>query len=73
MRVIDLSGPDGNAYALLAMAASWSRQLGWSEKQSNDLQANMKSGDYHQLLAEFERSFATCGVSFLNDPRKGES
>ena len=53
-RIIDLTGPDGNAFALLGIAKSWTKQLGldW-----NTLQAEMTSGDYEKLLSVMDREF----------------
>ena len=51
---IDLSGPDGNAYALLAIAKKLSKQLG---KDHKAIQDEMKSGDYEYLLEVFDREF----------------
>jgi hypothetical protein len=58
-RIIDLDGPDGNAFVLLGIAAGWSRQIGLDEKMVSDW---MKSGDYENLLAVFERFFGSLCV-----------
>ena len=41
--VIDLTGPDGNAFALMGYAKRFSRDLG---KDDKPLLKNMQSGDY---------------------------
>ena len=54
--VIDLTGPDGNAYALMAYAERFARQLGLnSEKIIED----MKSSDYENLLQVFDSNFGS--------------
>lgn len=52
--VIDLTGPDGNAFVLLGTAASLAKQLGKDVKAIRD---EMMSGDYENLLAVFDREF----------------
>ena len=52
--VIDLTGPDGNAYVLMGLASRLAKQLGFdSEIIIND----MKSGDYENLLEVFDGNF----------------
>lgn len=52
--VIDLNGPDGNAYVLLGMAKGWAKQLGleWIP-----IQNKMLSGNYENLIATLEEFF----------------
>ena len=45
--IIDLTGPDGNAFSLLAAASSLCKQLGYHAEPVLD---DMKSGDYNHLL-----------------------
>jgi hypothetical protein len=52
--VIDLTGPDGNAFVLIGTAASLAKQLGKDVKAIRD---EMMSGDYENLLAVFDREF----------------
>jgi hypothetical protein len=52
--VIDLTGPDGNAFALMGMAKSLARQLG---KDGNAITEEMMAGDYEHLLCVFDREF----------------
>lgn len=52
--VIDLSGPDGNAFALMAYAERWSRQL---DIEPGVVAREMQSGDYEHLLEVFEKYF----------------
>ena len=53
---IDLTGPDGNAYALMAYAKRFATQLGWKDKGSA-LINEMMSGDYEHLLEVFDNAF----------------
>jgi hypothetical protein len=52
--VIDLTGPDGNAYALMAYAKRFCKQLDIDFKQ---VQKEMMSGDYENLLKVFDGYF----------------
>jgi hypothetical protein len=51
---IDLTGPDGNAFVLLGMAARFAKQLGLDGKA---IQAEMMSGDYENLVNAFDKNF----------------
>ena len=52
--VIDLTGPDGNAYALMAYAKRFATQLGYDHKM---IIGKMTSGDYEHLLEVFDSYF----------------
>ena len=52
--VIDLTGPDGNAFALMGYASRFARQLGLN---SSEIINEMKSGDYEHLLEVFDNNF----------------
>ena len=52
--VIDLTGPDGNAFALMGYANRFAKQLGLDGKA---ITAEMMSGDYENLLEVFDRNF----------------
>jgi hypothetical protein len=54
--VIDLTGPDGNAFALMAYASRFAKQLGKDDKA---IREEMMSGDYENLLEVFDREFGT--------------
>ena len=54
--VIDLTGPDGNAYALMAYAKRFATQLGWKDKGAA-LINEMMEGDYEHLLKVFDNAF----------------
>ena len=55
-RVIDLKGPDGNAFALMAYAGDFLRQLGRRDK-FDAMREEMMSGDYDNLIHVFEKNF----------------
>jgi hypothetical protein len=52
--VIDLTGPEGNAFCLMAYAQKYSRKLGID---SNEVINQMKSGDYENLINVFDSYF----------------
>ena len=53
---IDLTGPDGNAYALMAYAKRFATQLKWEDKGAA-LINEMMEGDYEHLLKVFDNAF----------------
>ena len=53
---IDLTGPDGNAYALMAYAKRFATQLGWKDKGAALINEMMR-GDYEHLLEVFDNAF----------------
>ena len=55
-RVIDLKGPQGNAFQLMAYADDCLRQMGRRDKM-DALQTEMMSGDYDNLIRIFEENF----------------
>ena len=52
--VIDLTGPDGNAFCLLGNARKLARDLGLD---SNSITEEMKQGDYEHLVSTFDKYF----------------
>ena len=52
--VIDLTGPDGNAYFLMGRAGQYARRLGLD---GDMIIAEMKSGNYENLVQVFDRYF----------------
>ena len=50
--IVDLTGPDGNAFALMGLASRLAKQLGI--KNPTD---EMMSGDYENLLEVFDKNF----------------
>jgi len=52
--IIDLTGPDGNAFVLMGTAVSLAKQLG---KDGKAIREEMMAGDYEHLLSVFDREF----------------
>ena len=59
--IIDLSGPEGNAYSLLVYAMRWCKQLGRDWRPITD---EMTSKDYEHLVLVMDREFGDM-VTFL--------
>ena len=57
--VIDLTGPNGNAFALIAYAKKLAKQLGYSAEDVDELKKEMTSGDYENLLQVFDDHFGS--------------
>jgi hypothetical protein len=55
-RVIDLQGPQGNAFALMAAAEDFLRQMERRD-EFNAMRTEMMSGDYDNLIRVFEKNF----------------
>jgi len=54
--IIDLTGPDGNAFALMGYARQFARQLELDEKK---ILKEMQSSDYENLLEVFDENFGS--------------
>ncbi len=52
--VIDLTGPEGNAFCLMGYAKRFSRQLGLD---GDTIISEMKGGDYEHLVSTFDKHF----------------
>lgn len=52
--VINLDGPDGNAFRLLATAKKYAH---WERKKVSQITAEMTSGDYTHLVKTFDKYF----------------
>jgi hypothetical protein len=52
--VIDLTGPEGNAFCLMGYAKKFARQL---DLDANQIIEEMKSGDYENLVTIFDKYF----------------
>lgn len=57
--IIDITGPDGNAFVLMGIARRFGRQIGWDSGKCQDLINEMMDGDYEHLLQVFDREFGT--------------
>ena len=55
-RVIDLRGPQGNAFALMGHAVELLRQLDRRD-EVHAMRTDMMSGDYDNLIRIFEKNF----------------
>ena len=56
-QVIDLTGPQGNAFYLLGLAMNLSKQIGFSELATQGILEDMKNGDYEHLITRFDYHF----------------
>jgi hypothetical protein len=54
--IIDLTGPDGNAFSLMGYANRLSRQIGIDPEP---ILEEMQSGDYENLLEVFDKNFGS--------------
>ena len=54
--VIDLTGPEGNAFVLLGKAKGFAKQIGLD---SEAIQEKMMEGDYEHLVKTFDKYFGT--------------
>ena len=61
---IDLSGPEGNAFAVLGVAKGLAKQLDKDWEKIND---DMTSSDYNHLIDVFDREFGDV-VTLINRP-----
>ena len=56
-RVIDLNGPEGNAFYLLGTAMNLCKQIGISVERTDEIIDEMKSDDYEHLIQTFDKYF----------------
>ena len=54
--IIDLTGPDGNAFALMGYAKGFAKQLGLD---GDAIIKDMMSDDYEHLLQVFDKHFGS--------------
>ena len=54
---IDLSGPMGNAFALMGYARRLGRELGWSQAHCEAIVKTMKMSNYENLIKTFDEFF----------------
>lgn len=55
-QIIDLTGPEGNAYVLLGYAGDYAKKLGMDKQKVLD---EMTSGNYENLIQVFDKYFGT--------------
>ena len=56
-RVIDLNGPEGNAFCLLGTAMSLCKQIGIGVERTDEILDEMRSDDYEHLIQTFDKYF----------------
>ena len=56
-QVIDLTGPDGNAFYILGTAMKLCKQIGISSERTDEILDEMKSSDYENLIKVFDKYF----------------
>jgi len=54
MRKINLSGPEGNAFYLLALMQETLPKVGHSKEEIESIMTDMQSGGYSHLIAVFQ-------------------
>jgi hypothetical protein len=52
--VVDLNGPDGNAFALIGIARQCAKKLGMDKEEVTD---NLTGLPYEELIRQFDRYF----------------
>ena len=57
--IIDLTGPQGNAFYLLGVAKDFCKQLDMTKKNTQSILDEMTSGDYENLIQVFDREFGS--------------
>ena len=55
--VIDLTGPQGNAFYLLGTAMKLCKQIGISSSRTKEIMDELKSSDYEHLITTFDKYF----------------
>ena len=56
-QVIDLTGPEGNAFYLLGTAMKLCKQIGISVERTDEIIDEMRSDDYEHLILTFDKYF----------------
>ena len=56
-RVIDLNGPEGNAFCVLGTAMSLCKQIGIGVERTDEILDEMRSDDYEHLIQTFDKYF----------------
>ena len=55
--IIDLDGPDGNAFYLIRSAKTLASKLGYSSERTKRITDHMMEGDYENLVSTFDHWF----------------
>ena len=61
---IDLRGPEGNAFALLAIANKLGKQLGLSPDERGAINSEMMSSDYDNLIKVMDQHFGNYVIMY---------
>jgi hypothetical protein len=56
-RVINLTGPEGNALKLIGCARELAHELGWPSDQVDELISEMTAGDDEHIIRVFDENF----------------
>ena len=56
-QVMDLTGPEGNAFCLIGTAMKLAKLKGETKAERADLMTEMTSGNYEKVVQVFEREF----------------
>lgn len=55
--VVDLTGPQGNAFYLLGLAKNLGKQMGMSPEEIKNITEEMERDDYEHLIHIFDSEF----------------
>ena len=58
-QVIDLTGPDGNAFYLMGTACNLMKQLKFTPEEADGVLDEMKSSDYENHIKVFDKYFGS--------------
>ena len=64
---IDLDGPEGNAYSLMALAMKLGRQLGFSRQKCDAIVHVMRMSNYEGLVHTFDVEFGDYVILYRNE------
>ena len=53
--MVDCSGPDGNAFYLLALAQDLAKRCDYTQKEIDKMMTELKSSDYEHLILTFDK------------------
>ena len=57
--VIDLTGPDGNAFVLMGYAMKFAKMVNYTTDEISKLMFDMQSSDYENLVNVFDKHFGS--------------
>lgn len=56
-KVLDLTGPEGNAYWLLGFVSANGKHLDYDKQKIEEIQNEMREKDYNHLVKVFDKYF----------------